>query len=295
MSLGADYQPPATRPVLAGLRAKDAAARLAAVGRVGRKPTPAVLKALNDIAVKPAEDPMIRAAAIVALAKSGSEVVLEETLPPAVRSAAAKAAAIRSTLEMITSFDRGDPRAKPQEAKTMPLSGPGQAIESSEPEAGERSRVRSASTLPRARSAAVQMLRCGDNEMAVVTDPKLLEASRLLSAPAHPGQIAVHHRYDELDVWTVPYDILTVPGPGDSVSVTVIDDRGNSRFSGTATAGAEGLDFEVRAVRRPGAVPVLVRGHTAGGRIVIDHAAAGTRAVRPSRPSAPRHARSSPK
>lgn len=270
---------PLTR--LAGGRPKED--RLSAIADVRRAPTAELLSALAKIAETRDEDPVVRAAAIAVLAAEGRTFQLEQNPPPAVWSAARKAEAIWARLRVVAAAERGDRTLQPPRASRLRVGRVAVAVEPVALPKGEVSRVAAASSLPVAALGQVQGLRCQGNEFAVILRANL-NPTRLHDAPARPAQIAVHHTEEE-DVWTVPYDVLTVPEGRGRLRITVVDERAEPRFVGTARVRGGELLFDVGVVRRPGAAAATVRGRVVDGRVVIDEGRAATRAIEARQPA----------
>lgn len=267
---------PALELIMPGRSRADRLAGIAGVREEG-KPTADATAELGRIASAADEDPIVRAAAIAALASKGLGVQLEKVPPPAVASAARKAEAMVATRAQVAAIDRGEAVGAAPPAARLHVKRVGLAIEPQAPPDRELRRVAEASGLPQAAIGHVLGLRCGDNEFAIVVRADV-KPEQLVEAPGRPARIAVHHT-DEEDIWTVPYDVLTFPEGEGHLRISVIDERGGQRFVGTATVEGNAVAFEIDAVRRPGATGAAVRGHLVDGRIVIDEARAATRGV----------------
>jgi hypothetical protein len=278
---------PALELIRVGRSRADRLAGIAGVREEG-KPTADATAELKRIASAADEDPIVRAAAIAALASNGLGVELEDDPPPAVASAARKAHTMAAARAHVEAVERGEPVARGEAIAAHPAAtrlrvhGVGLAIQPRELPVRELRRVAEVSRLPAAAVGHVLGLRCGDNEFAIVVRADV-KPEQLVKAPGRPARIAVHHT-DEQDIWTVPYDVLTFPEGEGRLRISVIDERGGQRFVGTATVQASGVAFEIDAVRRPGATGAAVRGHFTDGRIVIEGARAATRGVPARRP-----------
>jgi hypothetical protein len=257
--------------------------RLSAIADVRRAPTPDLVSALVTVAETADEDPVVRAAAIAALAAEGRTFQLEQNPPPAVWSAARKAAGISARQNMVAAAERGDRTLQLPRASRLRMGRVALAVEPIALPKPEATRVAAASSLPPSALGPVQGLRCQGNEFAVILRADL-DPTRLEAAPARPAQIAVHHT-DEEDVWTVPYDVLTAPEGSGRLRITVVDERGEPRFVGTARVRGGELLFDVGVVRRTGAAAATVRGRVGDGLIAIEEGRAATRAVRARQPS----------
>lgn len=258
--------------------------RLAEIAKVRDKMTSDAAGVLQRMAVSQDEDPIVRAAAITALAGSGRTVDLEARPPVAVRSAALKAAAIGKRRRLVLAAERGESEIRLPRASPLPAESFGAPIETGKLPTKELRRVVAVSFLPTAGAGTVQALHCMGNELALITRNDDLDVERLTRAPARPAQIAVHHTLEE-DVWTVPYDVVTVPRRGGQIRVSVLDQRGDPRFTGSAQGRGEELVFKIHAAERPGATPVTLIGRVSGGKVFIDTARAGPRGVAPRHPT----------
>jgi hypothetical protein len=274
----------AARSVLKRMRSNRPGERLAAIAAAQTRPSAEVVDELGARATDLGEDPVVRAAAIAALARAGLSTVVEPDAPPSVWSAVEKAARITKTRDLIAAFDRGDPRARPPDAILLAAADFGIVIEQAALAPSEKRRIVAATSLPGADPVSVQGLQCAGRELAIIFRPEQVDASKLARAPAHPAQIAVHH-IDEVDAWTVRYDVLSSPLPDGIIALIALDERGASHFAGSARAAGDEVVFEMHAVHRPGAVPLTLHGHTDRGELAIDRAWTGTRGVAPRRPS----------
>ena len=81
----------------------------------------------------------------------------------------------------------------------------------------------------------------------------------------------------ERDAWTAPFDVLTEPAGG-ALHISVLDERGRPRFSGSAQKAKGGLQFSVAAVPAPGVAPVTIEGTLIGGDLKITNARSAERA-----------------
>jgi hypothetical protein len=257
---------------------------LEAIAVVRDRLTPGAAAALQRLAVARERSPLVRAAAIAALASQGKAITVEPRAPMAVRSAARKAAAMLATRDLVTAADRGDPSVRLPKASSSPAPPAAMAIQAVPLPTAERRRVVAASTLPRPLAENVQGLRCNGRELAVIARPEHLEPGRLGKAPARPAQIALHHT-DEIDEWTAPFDVLTSPRGRRTLKIVVVDWLGEPRFIGTGTIAADSVGFELHAAEHPGAVPVTVRGHAAAGRLVLDELHTSVRSLPPRAPT----------
>jgi hypothetical protein len=258
--------------------------RLQAVAETRRAATPKGRAALQRIAKATDEDPLLRAAAIAGLAAQGRAVTVEEHPPAAVNSALRKAAAILARQQVVAAAERGEAVRLPTFTR-LRSSGEGVAIVSRKLSAAERVRAAVASSMVAERLGEIVALTCKgweDNEYAILVYSDL-DPAQLLQKPARPAQVAVHHT-DEVDIWTAPFEVLTIPAEGGRLQILVIDERGNPRFAGSATIHRTEANFEVGAVSRPGASELTIRGRVVNGRMMIDEARVGTRAVAPRQP-----------
>ena len=284
LDMSGDAARGAARSVLKRMRSNRPGERLAAIAAAQTRPSAGVVDELGARATDPGEDPVVRAAAIAALARAGLSVVIEPDAPPSVWSAVGKAARITKTRDLIAAFDRGDPHARPPEAILLAAADFGIVIEQFALAPSEKLRIAAAASLLGADPVSVQGLQCAGRELAIIFRPEQIDASKLTRAPAHPAQVAVHH-IDEVDAWTVRYDVLSSPRPDGTIALTAVDERGVPHFAGSARTGGDEVVFEMHAVHRPGAAPLTLHGHTDRGRIAIDHSWTGTRVVTPRRPS----------
>ena len=241
--------PPAPGPKV--LLERDAAIhdRISAIG-AGNQP----LDALRTVARDTASPGVVRAAAILAIADRDESLDLDTTGEPAVVAALATVRLQTRARDAIAATARGesvplpsatmlDPpvRAKPLERIGLEAAQASRAVEAVRPELR--------ATTPVVSSA----LRCGEGVIAVVTAPQRLKIDTLLSQPAHPGSVVVHHTV-EIDTWTAPFEVLTQPEAG-GVAVSVIDRRGEVRYAGHGESVDDHLEVRLHAADRPGATP----------------------------------------
>ena len=221
----------------------------------GRPPTSPELRRL---ALDGSEDPIIRAGAIRILANWGEAVAPEPELPVSVRMALQQAQEVLRTQALVSALERGvstEP-LPPLNLITAPVEG--LPIVAALPGPRVLADVLRAATLPpSAANLQVLLLHCGQNELALISDPARI--SRVLSAPTRLGQLAVHHRAEE-NFWSVPFELLTAPAGG-GIQIALLDRRGRMRYGGTGQGTpARGITFTVQAAAEPGAAPILLQG-----------------------------------
>ena len=276
----ADLGPdPEAEPVELLRRERPRPERLAGIAAVRDHPDAGLAEVaeLDGIAAAPDEDPIVRAAAIAALATMGRTVALEKDPPPAVKSAARKASAIVATRSSVAAVERGERRVPTRAATPLPATAVAIAIDPIELPDREVRRLAEASRSAGFEAGPVLGLRCQGNEFAIVFRAGM-EPAGLMRAPGRPAQVAVHETEEE-DTWTVPYEVLTEPDTRGALRVTVIDAQGDPQFVGRASVDGSVATFEVDAVSRPGASPATIRGRLVDSRVVIDEARAGPRGV----------------
>jgi hypothetical protein len=226
--------------------------RIAAIG-TGDAP----IDALRTVARDTASPGVVRAAAILAIADRDESLDLETSGEPAVAAALTTVRLQARARDAIAATARGERVQLPSAAMLAPPVR-GKPLERRGVEAAQASRAIEAvrpelrATTPVVSSA----LRCGENDIAVVTSLERLDIDTLLSEPAHPGSVVVHHTV-ELDTWTAPFEVLTQPDGG-GVAISVIDRRGEVRYAGHGESLDGGLEIRLHAADRPGATPVEV-------------------------------------
>ena len=234
------------------------AARLDAMASLGSRQTAALTGEMRRLAMNSSEDPIIRAGAIRILAHWGEAVALEPELPVSVRMALQQAREVLRTQTLISAIERGVSTEPLPPLNLITAPEEGLPMIAAVPAPRVLADVLRAATLPpSAAKLQVVLLHCGQNELALVSDPARI--SRVLSAPTRLGQLAVHHRAEE-DFWSVPFEILTAPAGG-GIQIALIDRRGRMRYGGTGQrTPAGGITFTVQASAEPGAAPILLQG-----------------------------------
>jgi len=118
-------------------------------------------------------------------------------------------------------------------------------------------------------------LRCGDRDM-------LFLFTRAAGGPTLPAQqtvlgvVAARERL-EGEEWRVNYILVADPEEDRSRRLQVTTARGTPVFAGAARLSRGGATFELRAVDRPGAVAVDIKGTYEKGRLTFTQAKSGQR------------------
>jgi hypothetical protein len=249
------------------------APRLEALARI---PAGADVSALQKVAADKGEDAVVRSAVIVQLAKRGHAAKAEADAPPAVKSALTRATRVLHAQRLVAGYEAGRAPEPLPRATAAPAPAAAPAIELFRPPDAELKRVVAAAAAPMREAPHVVGLRCAGAELALVAPAKRLDAAALLRTPARVGQVAVHHMA-ERDAWTAPFDVLTEPAGG-ALHISVLDERGRPRFSGSAQKAKGGLQFSIAAVPAPGVAPVTIEGTLIGGALEITSARSAERA-----------------
>ncbi|HJQ33107.1 MAG TPA: HEAT repeat domain-containing protein [Pyrinomonadaceae bacterium] len=117
-----------------------------------------------------------------------------------------------------------------------------------------------------ARERAVEM-HCGDRELVFLFNRELSKqpGTRLFEEKAVVGLVAVRYTV-EVDTYSTKYGVLVQPSQDDVLQILVTTTKGAVVLSGTGRPSGERVNFNLKAVDRPGVVAMEIEGaYTAEG------------------------------
>ncbi len=130
-------------------------------------------------------------------------------------------------------------------------------------------------------------IECGKQRLMLLFDESVLgkgSVQRVAGRKALPAVIAEYA--SDVDVgWEPKHYVLTEPLKGGAIRIVVTTIRGRMVMEGRGTVGEGRIDFELKGVDAPGAVPVDVRGSWDGRRLTFSRARSAARIRRAPGPS----------
>ena len=115
-------------------------------------------------------------------------------------------------------------------------------------------------------------LRCERRSLLLLLSEAVTDGiGSLTTAKAQVGVVAARKEREGAG-WNLKYHVLTEPRDDGRIAILVTTGKGRLVLAGTARAKAERVDFDLRAVSRPGALPVELRGKYDGDRLTFEYA-----------------------
>ena len=115
---------------------------------------------------------------------------------------------------------------------------------------------------------------CGPARMLVALNPEALGGDAKSGPATRPFVLGlIADRSQEDGSYSMRWLMLSWPdGKSSQVNLAVHRPSGDRILSGALKTGAKGGTFELRSVRRPGGVPILLRGRLAGRDVAVSEA-----------------------
>ena len=252
--------------------------RLVAATELGRIDTPRALEMLAG--ARGAKEPALRRAVALGMGRHSAQqagdlmrdyLAREGTTDPAVRWAA--------TLRAYVTRDERLPLLEPVPIERVPppdRNARDMLIEPADKELARRVAAAASQALPGTRYHAESALyiRCGPRNMMFLRHDAFADSrsfGRLLDGRALAGVVAVQETV-ETGGWDPKYVVLTHPKGNGEIEILIPTSRGQLSFAGSGRVTESTVSFEIRAVPRPGAVPIELAGTLGDGVLEIEAA-----------------------